>query len=263
MCSPAPARTTTAPPNANGVTCDNMFHPCPCRRSSAAMARPSVAWDGLRAIRRSGTSPATGTPTATARGSASAASVLLKRRGAPCAVTFAGLPPPLLRGLSPVAPILLEVALDLRHGWHVVLGSTNFNPASLGARKVSAWRYPTSTARVPRHRRGAPGGAPGRRVPAVHPGLGAAAGAHAPAAHRRHDPRHHLRRLVALPGAQGRPDGLRLDPGGGALDHPLPRPLASVRAPQARRSSRTTSCRRPARPASRSPSASASPCRRS
>ena len=79
---------------------------------------------------------------------------------------------------------------------------------------------------------------------------------------RRRGARHHLRRVLALPGPQGRPDGLGVGADRGALDHTLPRLLEGVQGSARRRSSKTTSCRRPARPASRSPSASASPCRR-
>ena len=43
-----------------------------------------------------------------------------------------------------------------------------------------------------------------------------------------HDSRDGLRRVVALPGAQGRHDGQRVDSGGGHLDHALPRHLQAA-----------------------------------
>ena len=75
------------------------------------------------------------------------------------------------------------------------------------------------------------------------------------------DPGDRLRRLLAVPVPQGGDDGIGVDPGGRAGDHDLPGAVDAPSASGGRRSWKTTSSRRPARRASRSPSASGRRCR--
>ena len=88
------------------------------------------------------------------------------------------------------------------------------------------------------------------------------AGVHLAGGHSRGLARHCLWGVFALPAAQGRHDRVGVGAHRRAVDHAVsgfsPRPSAFA----GRRFWKTTSCRRPAPPANRSPLASASPCRR-
>ena len=84
------------------------------------------------------------------------------------------------------------------------------------------------------------------------------AGVHVQGRPLRRDLRHHLRRGHGLRRPSRRPDRLGLHPDRRALEH---QPAARLR--QGHASSRTTSCRRRARRANRSPPARSSRCRRS
>ena len=75
------------------------------------------------------------------------------------------------------------------------------------------------------------------------------------ASDHRHDSRNYFRRIVALPCAQSRIDGERVDPGGRAFNHHLSRLRRSFFGRATRQFCKTTSFKPQGRRASRSRSA--------